>query len=157
MRVSTLRRVRLPEALTDPACGCNSPHMQRFSSAFVSILTFAVALASVSCACADSLPIADDEAPAHVRHHDHEMPANSECADGGCGGNGGFAAVVPERGFDAFGGPDAESPDEGGFVAWSGALNDILPTPIDSFHHPPAPAPYRTLGTPVTRFEKLLN
>ena len=129
--------------------------MKCASSVLASILTFAVSLASVSCACADVLPTKADETVAHVRHHDHGAPATTDCADSGCGGNGGFDAVLPERPAGLAEAVEITAEPEHGMVPTAPEFAVVEnsfaipePLPPDRRHIP---------GTPVTRFDIRLN
>lgn len=134
---------------------CHSRAMKRFRSVLISMLAFGVSLASFSCACANTVPDSASEPAPHVHRHDGGAPENTDCADSGCGGNGGFDAVLPERAAALADAVDAPIDDDVELApAVTSAPRSFATVPV---HRPASPDLRLGSATPVARFDKLLN
>lgn len=130
--------------------------MPRIQSVLIPILAGVVSLASVSCACAAPAPEpASGPAPHHAHHQDAGVAEDTECVDSGCGGNGGFDAVLPERAA-VCALVEETSFDDGSDVAPALAGPPARPFVIRT-HQPPPTVPWLASVTPVSRFDILLN
>lgn len=129
--------------------------MQHRHPVLVPFLAFAVSLASFSCACASPASGPATGSGIHAGHHDSAAPPDVDCADAGCGGNGDFAAVLPER-ASLFVESLEVPPDDDAQALPALAIAAASPN-MAPLGPPPPPARRRTSDTPVTRFDKLLN
>lgn len=123
----------------------------------VSMLTAAVTLAGVACACA--VPAIDADGPGgahHAHHEDSQALVNMDCDHADCGdctANGAVSKheIVRDHAPQL---PEVLLDDDGPagitLAATTSALRGF------SFH-PPLPRPSRTADTPVRRFDKLLS
>lgn len=122
----------------------------------VSILTAAVTLAGVACACA--VPVIDVDGPVahHAHHEDGQSLVNMDCDHADCGDCTASGAVskhevvrdhAPQL-------PEAFLDDDGP----AGTTLAAITSPLRGFFwQPPLPRPVRTADTAVRRFDKLLS
>ena len=123
----------------------------------VSILTAAVTLAGVACACA--VPVIDAYGPGgahHAHHEDGQSLVNMDCDHvdcGDCTANGAVSKheVVRDHAPQL---PEVFVDDEGP----AGPALAAITSPLRGFSfHPLLPSLARTADTPVRRFDKLLS
>lgn len=123
----------------------------------VSILTAAVTLAGVVCACAVPTVDADGHRGAHHAHHEHgQALVNIDCDHvdcGDCTANGAVSKheVVRDHAPQL---PEAFLDDDGP----AGITLAVATSVLRGFSfHPPLPRSVRAADTPVRRFDKLLS
>ena len=123
----------------------------------VSILTVAVTLAGVACACA--VPAIDADAPGgahHAHHGDGQALVSVDCDHADCGdctANGAVSKheIVRDHAPQL---PEVFLDDDGPV----GIALAAVTSPLRGFSfHPPLPSLIRTADTPVRRFDKLLS
>lgn len=123
----------------------------------VSILTAAVTLAGVACACA--VPVIDADGPGgahHAHHDDGQALVSADCDHADCGdctANGAVSKheVLRDHAPQL---PEAFLDDDGP----AGITLAATTSPLRGFSfHPPLPRPVRTADTPVRRFDKFLS
>ena len=128
--------------------------MKRARTVLTPILACVVSLASFSCACAAPVPEPATAPAPQVHHHDHGGAEQPDCAESGCGGNGGFDAVMPPAGKAIADVQDTPVGDDAPIAP----VNAFPPYSHAVFPAPQAPPdPRRAGSTPVSRFDRLLN
>ena len=122
----------------------------------VSILTAAVTLAGVACACAVPAIDAGPDSAHHAHHGDGQALVNMDCDHADCGdctANGAVSKheVVRDHAPQL---PEVFLDDDGP----AGVALAAITSPLRGFSwQPPLPRSIRTADTPVRRFDKLLS